>query len=57
MSGVELVIKVGRDEWRIVAGRSDGEIVKDGSWRRSGRMARGWFDVGVRMRLVGVSNM
>jgi len=48
---VELVINVGREEWRIVVGSREEDTVKDGSWRRREVMARGWRDVGVRIKL------
>lgn len=62
-SGVDAESSVGSVEWRRVIGRSDGGTVREGRWRRFGRIARGasvedvaisleaslagWFDYGV----------
>lgn len=50
-----VVIRVGREECRIVAGRREEGVVRVGRRRRQGRMARGAEVVGVRISLNGVS--
>jgi hypothetical protein len=52
-SGVLVLRRVGRVEWRSVIGRSEVGIVREGKERRLGSMARGCEVVGVRMSLGG----
>lgn len=53
--GHEVAIKVGREEWRRVTGRREVVTAREGRRRRIGTMARGWWEVGVKMRLGVVS--
>ena len=43
--------RVGREEWRRVMGKREVGTVREGRYRRFGRIARGCAVVGVRMRL------
>lgn len=54
-SGVDVVISVGKEEWRRVIGKRVVGIEKLGSRRKEGRIARGEESVGVRIKLISIS--
>jgi len=53
--GKEVERKVGIVEWRIVMGRRDGGMLREGRMRRFGIRARGVEVIGVMIRLLNVS--